>query len=403
VPGALQGLKVVDLTMMLAGPFCTMLLADQGADVIKVEPVAGDGTRRMGPYPKETGRHSAYGAYFQSINRGKRSIGVDLKSAAGKATIRRLVSSADVLVENYRAGVMDKLDLGYEALHEINPRLVYAAIRGFGDPRTGVSPYVDWPAYDVIAQAMGGIMSITGAKNSPTKVGPGLGDTLPAALTAFGIMAAVFRANKTGEGQFVDVAMYDAMLAFCERIVYQYSYTGEVPRPEGNAHPLLCPFGLFPVRDGLVAIACPMDQFWAPLARAMDRDDLVEHPRYRTNEARVAHNADVVELIAAWTATQTKAQLKASLGGILPFGPVHDVADIFADPHVRARGMLVEIDHPGLARPVQIAGTPIKMTATPGTVHTRAPLLGEHTNAILTEVGYSAGEIELLKQSGAIS
>src|SRR4029077_12976009 len=180
--------KVIDLTMMLAGPFCTMLLADQGADVIKVEPVGGDGTRRMGPYPKETGRHTSYGAYFQRINRGKRSIGVDLKSAVGKATIRRLVSSADVLVENYRAGVMDKLDLGYEALHTINPRLVYAAIRGFGDPRTGVSPYVDWPAYDVIAQAMGGIMSITGAKGSPTKVGPGLGDTLPAALTAFGIM-----------------------------------------------------------------------------------------------------------------------------------------------------------------------------------------------------------------------
>ena len=179
MPGALEGLKVIDLTMMLAGPFCTMLLADQGADVIKVEPIGGDGTRRMGPFPTEVGRHTPYGAYFQSINRGKRSIGVDLKSAAGKETIRRLVRSADVLIENYRAGVMDKLGLGYEALHAINPKLVYAAIRGFGDPRTGESPYVDWPAYDVVAQAMGGMMGITGPKGSPTKIGPGVGDTFP--------------------------------------------------------------------------------------------------------------------------------------------------------------------------------------------------------------------------------
>jgi len=403
MPGALEGLKVIDLTMMLAGPFCTMLLADQGADVIKVEPVAGDGTRRMGPYPTESGRHTPYGAYFQSINRGKRSIGVDLKSAEGKDTIRRLARSADVLVENYRAGVMDKLGLGYESLREINPKLVYAAIRGFGDPRTGESPYVDWPAYDVIAQAMGGMMGITGPKGLPTKIGPGLGDTLPAALTAFGLMAAVYRANKTGEGQFVDVAMYDAVLAFCERIVYQYSYTNQIPGPEGNGHPLLCPFGLFPVRDGLVAIACPMDQFWAPLARAMGRADLVDHEQYRTNDARVAHNAEVVALISAWTSTQTKAQLKGSLGGQVPFGPVHDIADIFDDPHVRARGMLASIDHPGLDRAVTIAGTPIKMTVTPGGVRTRAPLLGEHSSQILADLGYSASEIDSMKRNGAIS
>ncbi len=403
MPGALEGLKVIDLTMMLAGPFCTMLLADQGADVIKVEPVAGDGTRRMGPFPPESGRHTPYGAYFQSINRGKRSIGIDLKSAEGKEAIRRLVRSADVLVENYRAGVMDKLGLGYESLHEINPKLVYAAIRGFGDPRTGESPYVDWPAYDVVAQAMGGMMGITGPKGSPTKIGPGVGDTLPAALTAFGLMAAVYRANKTGEGQFVDVAMYDAILAFCERIIYQYSYTDQIPGPEGNGHPLLCPFGLFPVRDGLVAIACPMDQFWPPLARAMGRNDLVDHAQWRTNEARVAHNAEVVALISAWTQTQTKAQVKASLGGQVPFGPVHDVADIFADPHVRARGMLASIEHPGIERAVSVAGTPIKMTATPGGVRTRAPLLGEHTSQILADLGYSASEIETMKRNGAIS
>src|SRR4030095_13445209 len=324
VSGALDGLRVVDLTMMLAGPFCTMLLADQGADVIKVEPIVGDGTRHMGPFPESPKVAGGYGAYFQSINRGKRSIGIDLKSARGVALLERLVRNADVLVENYRVGVMDKLGLGYERLRDVNPKLVYAAIRGFGDPRTGKSPYADWPAYDVVAQAMGGIMGITGPKGQPMKVGPGVGDTMPAEVTAFGILAAVYRANKTGEGQFVDVAMTDAVLAFCERIVYLHSYVNDVPGPEGNAHPLLCPFGLFPARDGTVAIACPSDHFWAYLARAMHRTELVADGGYRPDARRVAHNAEVVALVSEWTARHTKAELVARLGSHIPFGPVND-------------------------------------------------------------------------------
>jgi formyl-CoA transferase len=403
VAGALEGLRVIDLTLMLAGPYCTMLLADQGADVIKVEPVAGDGTRSMGPYPSEASGKLPFGGYFQSINRGKRSIGIDLKHPEGKAALKRLVQSADVLVENYRAGVMDKLGLGYEVLREVNPRLVYAAIRGFGDPRTGESPYVDWPAYDVVAQAMGGIISITGPKGEPTKVGPGLGDTLPAALTAFGIMSAVYRANRTGEGQFVDVAMYDAMLAFCERIVYLYSYAGTVSGPEGNAHLLLCPFGLFPAKDGLVAVACPLDHFWAELAGAIGRPELATDPRYQTNNARVKRNAEVVALLSDWTQQFTKAELVARLGGKLPFGPVNDVTGIFADAHPRTRGMLVELEQPGIERKVTVAGTPIKMTATPGVVARRSPLLGEHSNAILAEAGYDDAGIAALKAQGAIA
>jgi len=403
MPGALEGLRVIDLTLMLAGPYCTMLLADQGADVVKVEPVTGDGTRSMGPFPQGAEGRLPYGAYFQSINRGKRSIGIDLKQPEGREALKRLVRDADVLVENYRAGVMDKLGLGYETLREVNPRLVYAAIRGFGDPRTGESPYVDWPAYDVVAQAMGGIISITGPKGEPTKVGPGLGDTLPAALTAFGVMAAVYRANRTGEGQFIDVAMYDAMLAFCERIVYLYSYTGTVPGPEGNAHQLLCPFGLFPVKDGLVAIACPLDHFWAGLATAMGKPELGTDPRYRTNNERVKRNAEVVALISAWTRDHTKAELTARLGGVLPFGPVNDAADIFRDAHPRIRNMLVDVEQPGAPQPLTIAGTPIKMTATPGVISRRSPLLGEHTDAILTGAGYSSADIETLRAKGAIS
>ena len=229
--GALAGLRVLDFTRALAGPFCTMLLADQGADVIKVEALdTGDGTRTMVPFPPEITDRRPYGGYFQSVNRNKRSIVIDLKSPQGKGLVRNMVRSVDVVVENFRAGVMEGLGLSYESLAEINPKLVYAAIRGFGDPRTGESPYSKWPAYDVIAQAMGGMMSITGPVDGvPTKVGPGVGDLIPATLSAFGILAAVLNANKTGEGQFVDVAMYDSILAFCERIVPQYSYTGEVP------------------------------------------------------------------------------------------------------------------------------------------------------------------------------
>ena len=401
--GALEGLKVVDLTMMLAGPYCTMLLADQGADVIKVEPVAGDGTRNMGPFPKGSSGKLPYGGYFQSINRGKRSIGIDLKQPRGRAALETLVRGADVLVENYRAGVMDKLGIGYERLRTINPKLVYAAIRGFGDPRTGESPYVDWPAYDVVAQAMGGIISFTGPRGQPTKVGPGLGDTLPAALTAFGILAAVYRANRTGEGQFVDVAMYDAMLAFCERIVYLYSYAGAVSEPEGNAHLLLCPFGMFPARDGLVAIACPLDHFWKDLAAAMGQPQLADDPRYRTNNERVKRNAEVVAFISEWTKQFTRAELVAKLGGVLPFGPVNDVRDIFADPHPRIRNMLVELEQPGSTQKLTVAGTPIKMTETQGVVGRRSPYLGEHTSAILQSVGYASADIESMKAEGAIS
>jgi crotonobetainyl-CoA:carnitine CoA-transferase CaiB-like acyl-CoA transferase len=219
--GALAGLRVIDLTQVLAGPYCTMMLADQGADVVKIEPVEGDPTRHFGPFRSDDKDHF-FGGYFQSTNRNKKSIGLDLKSLEGKALFKRLAKDADIVVENFRAGVMDRLGLSFESLAVENPRLVYAAIRGFGDPRTGQSPYVDRPAFDVVAQAMGGAMGITGPDAfTPMKIGPGVGDIFPAALSAFGIMAAVFRARQTGHGQFVDIAMYDGILALCERLVYQ--------------------------------------------------------------------------------------------------------------------------------------------------------------------------------------
>ncbi|QQX85583.1 CoA transferase [Cupriavidus necator] len=400
--GALAGLRVVDLTQMLAGPFCTQVLADHGAEVIKVEAMTGDGTRVTGPFCADDTLRD-FGGYFQSVNRNKQSIAVDLKTDAGREIVRRLIDGADIVVENFRTGVMERLGLAYETLRETNPRLVYGTVRGFGDPRSGASPYAQWPAYDVVSQAMGGMMGITGPdRDTPTKIGPGVGDTVPALMLCIGILAAVHRARETGQGQFVDVAMTDAVLAMCERIVYQTSYTGTVPAPEGNRHPLLCPFGLFRARDGHVSIACATDAFWAKLAHAIGRPDMATDEDFATNAARVRNAQQVIDAIEAFSTARTKEEIAQCLGGKVPFGPVYTSAEIFADPHYRVREMLVDVEQPGSATPVKIAGVPIKLSATPGAVRQRAPMLGEHTDAILLAAGYAQEEIGGMRAAGAI-
>jgi crotonobetainyl-CoA:carnitine CoA-transferase CaiB-like acyl-CoA transferase len=378
VTGPLDGVKVLDLTAMLAGPYATMLLADLGADVVKIEPPRGDLTRGVGPFREGAGE-GRLGGYFQSVNRGKRSVVLDLKSPEGRDRFLALVPHADVVAENFSAGVMERLGLGYETLAAVNPRLVYAAIRGFGDPRTGASPYGSWPAFDVVAQAMGGFLSVTGtADGQPIKSGPGIGDLFPAVLLAVGIVAAVRHAERTGEGQFLDVAMYDAVLSLTERIVYQYSCTGEVPHPQGNSHPLLCPFDIFPTADGWVAIAAPTDSHWRTIAELIGRPEMATDDRYRTNTARLAHAPEVRAAIEGWLQTRTNAEVIGVLGGRVPTGPVNDVAAIFADPHARARRMLVDLDDPGSDQKMTVAGQPIKFTRTPADPAARGPLLGEH-------------------------
>lgn len=391
--GPLAGIKVLDLTQMLAGPYCSMMLSDMGAEVIKVEPIGGDQTRHSGPYFPDDEQHH-YGAYFHSINRNKASVALDLKQPAGREILIRMVKEADVLLENFRIGVMDRLGLGYEVLREHNSRLVYACIRGFGDPRTGESPYAHWPAYDVVAQAMGGLMGITGPdENTPMKVGPGVGDIFPAALTAFGISSALVHAGRTGEGQFVDVAMYDGVLALCERIVYQYAYTGQIPRPQGNTHPLLCPFDNFPAKDGWVTIAAPRDNLWRELCRIVGKPEWGEDARYATNMARVKHAEEVRTMLREWCSTRTKKEVMAALGGLVPAGPINTAEDIFHDPHVAARRMFVELEHPGSASKGTFAATPIKLMGTPTSAPRRAPKLGEHTAAVLLSLGFSEAEL----------
>ncbi|TCK27630.1 CaiB/BaiF CoA transferase family protein [Pseudonocardia endophytica] len=383
--GPLAGLRVVDLTQVLAGPYCTMVLADLGADVIKVEPPGGDMARQWGPHPQGADAAS-YGGYFASVNRNKRSVCIDIKDPAGREQFLSLLGTADVLIENFRAGVMNGLDLSWEQLHTRFPALVYGSIRGFGDPRTGDSPYRDRPAFDIIAQAMGGLMSVTGEDAAhPMKVGPGIGDIFPAVLAAVGIVAAVREADTTGVGRFVDVAMYDAVLALSERIVYQHSITGKSPEPRGNSHPILCPYGVVPTASGSIAIAAPSDRHWARLARAMGRPELATDPSFATNDARLTNADAVYGAVEAWTRTLPTEAVVEKLAGHVPCGPVNTAADIVADEHVAVRRMIIEVEHPG-GRTVQIAGSPIKLADDTAIAHTRAPLLGEHNDEILAEL-----------------
>ena len=376
--GPLAGVRVLDLTHALAGPYCTMMLADLGADVLKVESPSGDLSRTSGPYLADDEKRD-FGGYFQSVNRGKRSIVLDLKDPADAALLRSLSAKSDILVENFTPGVMERFGLSYESLAQDNPKLVYAALRGFGDPRSGSSPYQEGPAFDIVVQAMAGLMGITGTPDgTPIKVGPGVGDIFPGALLALGIVSALYESRSSGVGQFVDVAMYDAVLSLCERIVYQYSYEGTIPKPEGNQHPLLSPFDIVPAADGWVAIAAPNANRWKQLCELIARDDLAADPGLQTNESRVARRGEVYAALAEWTGTKTTDEILEVLGGKVPVGAVRNAQEILADPHVEARGMAVRMEHPGSNRIVTVAGQPIKFSRTPATPSRRAPLLNEH-------------------------
>lgn len=402
--GVLEGVRIVDLTQMLAGPFCSMLLADHGADVIKIEPFGGETTRGNGPYlPGD--RDKSLGGYFQSVNRNKRSLVLDLRSIAGRHIALDLIARSDVIINNFRVGVMDRLGLSYDAVREANPRIVYASLSGFGSPAFGASPYGDWPAYDVIAQAMGGVMAITGPDAAtPVKVGPGVGDIFPGSLLAFAIVAALRHAERTGSGQQVEVAMYDAIVALCERAVYQYGYTGRSPSGEGPTHPFLAPFGMFPASDGWISLAAQNDNFWNVLVEIMGQPELKTQPGFSTKLERTENRERVNELVREWTRNQSKAELKRLLGGRVPFGPVQTAAEIVQDPHIAARGMLAEVEEPyaGTGSTARIVGTPVKFSATPGGVRRRGPLLGEHSGTILKELGYAEADVEKLKAKGVV-
>lgn len=383
--GPLSDLRILDLTQALAGPFCTMLLADLGADVIKVEPPRGDMARFLGPHPQDRERCD-YGGYFASVNRNKRSIVLDLKTAADRETFFFLLDTVDALVENARVGVMDRLGVGYETLRARHPRLVYGAIRGFGDPRTGASPYADWPAFDIVAQSMGGLVGTTGPRDSRgMPCGASVGDLFPGTLAALGVVSAVHAARRTGTGQFVDVAMYDAVLSLCENIVYKYALDGRVEGPKGFGHPALSPFDVYETKDGAAAIAAPTEPQWQALCAIIGRPELAQDERSCDVFQRVAHREFVDAAIVSWTRSCTTREVVTALAGRVPVGPVNTALDIFSDPHVRTRGMLVEVEQPGNNRPITLVGPAIKLTGTPSGVYRRPPTTGEHSEEVIAE------------------
>ena len=391
--GPLSDITIIDCTMALAGPFGTALLADLGANVIKVEPPTGDGSRSVPPHPPDYANPGAdepggvdYGGYFASINRNKRSIMLDLKKDEDKKTLLTLCEQADAIVENMRVGVMDKLGVGYDVIKVRNPQIVYGCIRGFGDPRTGESPYAEWPAYDIVAQSMSGHASITGPEGTvghPS--GVSVGDIYPGTLMALGVVSAIHHARRTGEGQFCDIGMYDGMLAFTETVLANYGFVGHELGPRGQHHPNLMPFGIFPTNDGGVAIAAPGPGHWTALCQAMGRADLIDDERTKNTFVRRKHQDFVEGEIVAWTSTLSKHEVVAALGGAVPCGPVNTAADIFADPHVKAREMITEFELPGHNPTVSIVGSPIKYTNTRTGLYRRPPLLGEHGEEIREE------------------
>ncbi len=387
---ALEGIRILDLTRVLAGPYATMILADLGAEVIKLElPGRGDDARAFPPYV------AGESAYFMSLNRNKRSMTLNLKQEAGKQLFRDLIKKVDVVVENFRPGAMKRLGLGYETLKEINPRLIYAAASGFG--HTG--PYRERAAYDAIVQAMGGVMSITGPAGGPmTRIGTSMGDITAGMFTAIGILAALRHRDQTGQGQMVDVAMLDSQVAILENAIARFAVTGDIPEPIGNRHPSIVPFESFTTADSQIMIAAGNDVLWAKLCETLGVEDLIEDPLFVSNELRIDNYDELRPLLAAPILTKTTQEWQTILDNAgVPNGPINNVAQILQDPQVQAREMIVPVKHP-TAGTLKMPGIPIKLSETPGSIRQSAPLLGQHTIELLTDVfGYSAEEIEALK------
>ncbi|MFC3712669.1 CaiB/BaiF CoA transferase family protein [Sphingoaurantiacus capsulatus] len=379
--GPLSDLLIVDLSRVLAGPYATMVLADLGARVIKVEqPGKGDDSRHIGPF-----NAAGQSAYFSSINRGKQSIALDLKDAAHRETFEALLAKADVVVENYRPGVMEKLGYGWAALHARFPRLIYAAASGFG--HTG--PDRDKAAYDMVVQAMGGIMSITGHPGGPpTRVGTSVGDITAGLFTVIGILSAVHHRAATGEGMFVDVAMLDGQIAILENAIARYAVTGVAPGPLGARHPSITPFAAYACADGHVVIAAGNDALWGKLCDAICAPELKDDPRFATNATRTDHAEEVAAVIEARLAGLTAGEALAlcEAAGI-PSGPLQDTEQALNHRQVRARNMVIQTGFPDGA-PLTAAGNPVKLSAYPDpTTRPKAPRLDEHRDAILKELG----------------
>lgn len=391
----LEGVKVLDFTRVLAGPFCTMTLGDMGAEVIKVEqPVKGDDTRAFGP-PFDRGES----AYFLSVNRSKKSITLDLKAEAGREAVRRLIARSDVLVENFRPGTLGKLGFDYDSAAKLNPRLVYASISGFG--QTG--PWAAKPGYDLALQGLGGIMSLTGdPAGPPSKVGVSQADLVAGLYAVQGILLALYARERTGRGQRVDVAMLDGQLSLLTYQAGIFFMTGTPPGRIGNRHPTICPYETFKASDRYINIAVGNDKLWKTFCGLLELGALCDHPDYATNPARVEHRDSLFPIIQEVIQERDSAHWLAVFEkhGI-PSGPILSVREALAHPQTAARDMVVTVPHSTLG-PVKQTGIPVKLSETPGAVESAPPRLGEHTDEVLASLGFSGADIQAMRASGAI-
>ena len=391
--GALDGIRVIDVTQVMAGPFCAMLLADLGADVIKIEPPAGDSTRRM---PGAVGTDSPS---FNAVNRGKRSVVVNMKSPDGRGVVTRLARSADILVENYRPGVMDALGLDYATLAVVNPRLVYASISGYGQS----GPMKHKGGFDLVAQGVSGIMSVTGeAGGAPMKSGIPITDLGAALFAIVGILAAVEHRHTTGQGQHVDTSLLDAGVGLSVWEATQYFSGRGVPEPLGSAHRMSAPYQAFRCADGFITVGAANDRTFSRLCQVLGHPEWADAQEFRTDGVRIRHREDLAGRIESITMTRPCSHWLALFDASgIPCGPINDYRQVFQDPQVIAREMVVDVEHPTLGS-IQALGSPIKMSATPPDVRRRAPLLGEHTKDVLLEAGFSEEEITRLLGDGVV-
>jgi len=375
---ALEGIKILDLSRVLAGPFCTMLLADMGAEVIKVEiPDKGDDSRSFPPFKK------GQGTYFINFNRNKKSIVLNLKKSSDVFKFLEIIKSMDVLVENFRPGTMEKMGLGYERIKNVNDQLIYASISGFGQ----YGPYKDKPGYDIIGQAMGGIMSITGWPDGPpTRTGTAIADILAALFCTIGILSALQARTLYGKGQKIDVALVDSVVSAIGTILQIYMVEKRIPKRSGNKYDFIAPYEAFMAKDGWFVLGVGNDKLWKKFCGAISRKDLIDDERYNTNVERVKHNKELAEIIGSWSTNFTLKEIISALeeDGI-PAAPINNLEQIVNDPHIAiAREMIQQIVHP-IAGEVKIIGNPIKMSETNPQIYESSPLLGEHTDYVLNQ------------------
>lgn len=390
--GPLNGYKIMDFTRAYAGPYASMLLADMGATVYKIEGLDGDPNRQLGPYLNDDDKDMGLGGFNLSVCRNKKSIAINLKDPKGQEIMKKMVEECDAMILNFSSPkVMEKFDLSYETVKKINPKMVYVSISGYGTNSIVPSDYEGKPTIDMMMQAQSGCLSITGSEDGKMyKVGPGIGDSYTGTLAIVAMLAALINAKDTGKGQFIDIAMLDSMILLTERIIYQYSYTGRSPGPIGNAHPLQAPYTIYYTSDGAVALAGFPERYWDRFVEACGMEELKNKELFGDKRLRLKNTKLLDEYINSWMGVRTKDEVMEILDahGCLA-APVNRAEDLFKDAHVRKREMLVEVEgHPGTHQKVEIVGTPLKFSDTPAKVYTRAPMVGEHSAEILKQLGY---------------